>query len=58
MNIHDAVAREVCEKKNFEIECTKCGHVEPCDVKRFAFHLAHGWPICCNTTMKLVERKP
>ena len=56
-SIYDSVAKNVCARKNYKLECKNCGGDEPCSEEEFSLYLKIGWPKCCNGTMMLMECK-
>ena len=55
MSIHDAIAKDVCDGKRYEVRCNDCQSSHKVTTELFSYYLAHGWPVCCNMPMNLIN---
>ena len=55
LGVHDAIAADVCEGKRYEVRCGECQNSFEVERELFSHYLAHGWPVCCGTTMNLIS---
>jgi len=55
MSIHDAIAKDVCDGKRYEVRCNDCQNSHEVTTELFSHYLAHSWPVCCGTTMNLIS---